>query len=100
MEKSKTRGKIRFKNRNFAPDMFDVILLNDDVTTMEFVVFILKSVFNKSEHEATQLMFAVHLKGSAVCGSYEKSVALAKQNSVLQMASSSGFPLRCIVKGK
>lgn len=71
-----------------------VIFHNDDVTTMEFVVWALKKFFNKSEEEAVSLMYRVHLKGKAKVAVYPKEIAETKVEMVQQAARSNNFPLR------
>ncbi len=80
------------------PPMYKVMLLNDDYTTMEFVVEVLVYVFNKSPEEATRLMLNVHRKGVGVCGIYPFEVAETKVNTVETLARENGFPLKCIME--
>ncbi|RME60482.1 MAG: ATP-dependent Clp protease adapter ClpS [Candidatus Dadabacteria bacterium] len=80
------------------PKKFKVILLNDDYTTMEFVVDILEKVFNKSPSEATKIMLKVHNEGQAVCGIYPKEIAEAKVETVHRLARKEGFPLMCTME--
>ncbi|VTR68180.1 regulatory protein for ClpA substrate specificity (fragment) [Desulfosarcina cetonica] len=75
--------------------MYRVLLHNDDYTTMEFVVEILKYVFNKSTEAATTIMMNVHRKGVGVCGIYPHEIAETKVDTVHNLARESGFPLRC-----
>ena len=77
------------------PPLYKVLLHNDDFTTMEFVVFFLLSVFNKSVEEATQIMLNVHNQGIGLCGLYSFEVAETKVEMVSDEASRNGFPLRC-----
>lgn len=86
---SQTRDQTR------EPPMYRVLLHNDDYTTMEFVVEILMYVFNKSPESAAKIMMNVHQKGVGVCGVYTYEVAETKVNAVHNLASESGFPLRC-----
>jgi ATP-dependent Clp protease adaptor protein ClpS len=81
--------------RTQKPKMYRVILLNDDFTTMEFVVLILEGIFLKSPAEATQIMLQVHKNGKGVAGIFSKQIAEAKIDQVHQRARSEGFPLRC-----
>lgn len=74
--------------------MYNVIMHNDDFTTMEFVVKVLKSVFYKDEASATQLMLNVHRKGSAVVGLYTLDIAKSKCQKAMQMAREEGFPFK------
>ncbi|MCC6220768.1 MAG: ATP-dependent Clp protease adapter ClpS [Deltaproteobacteria bacterium] len=77
------------------PPMYRVILLNDDYTSMDFVLLILKSIFRKSSEEATRLMLTVHNHGSATAGLYTKEVAETKIAMVHQIAREHEFPLKC-----
>jgi ATP-dependent Clp protease adaptor protein ClpS len=80
------------------PPMYKVMLLNDDYTTMEFVVEILVYVFQKSSEEATRIMLSVHRSGVGVCGVYTLEVAETKVETVLALARENGFPLKCIME--
>ena len=76
------------------PRKFKVLLHNDDYTTMEFVVKILREVFHKSEAEAMRIMLAVHQSGKGVCGVYTAEVAETKVTLVHNLARQAGYPLR------
>ena len=80
------------------PPMYKVMLLNDDYTTMEFVVEVLVYVFQKSSEEATQIMLNVHRSGVGVCGIYPFEIAETKVDTVLTLARENGFPLKCIME--
>lgn len=80
------------------PDEYRVILLNDDFTTMEFVVAVLMTVFHKSIVEATKIMLDVHKKGRGVVGVYSYDIASTKIQRVHTMARENGFPLRCTME--
>ncbi len=80
------------------PPLYKVLLHNDDYTTMEFVVYILESVFHKSEADAVQIMLAVHQKGLGVAGVYTYEIAEAKVNKVAQLAKAHDFPLLCTLE--
>ena len=80
------------------PPMYRVLLLNDDYTTMEFVVEVLVYVFQKSPEEATRIMLNVHRSGVGVCGIYPYEVAETKVNTVETLARENGFPLKCIME--
>jgi ATP-dependent Clp protease adaptor protein ClpS len=80
------------------PPMYKVMLLNDDYTTMEFVVEVLVYVFKKSPEEATRIMLNVHRIGVGVCGIYSYEVAETKVNMVDTLARENGFPLKCIME--
>ena len=78
------------------PRMYQVVLLNDDFTPMEFVVLVLQEYFNKDRETATQIMLKIHLDGKAVCGVYSRDVAATKVDQVLDAAQKAGHPLQCI----
>jgi len=86
------------KVKEEKPKLYKVILLNDDYTPMEYVVILLKKVFNKSENEAVNIMLMVHKKGAGVCGIYTKEIAETKVVTVLKMAKSDQHPLKCIME--
>ena len=88
--KTISRGKARTRH----PKMYKVILLNDDYTTMDFVVAILETIFRKTPAEAVQIMLSVHHRGQGVCGVYPKQIAEAKIVQVHERARAEGFPLR------
>ncbi|CUU69764.1 ATP-dependent Clp protease adaptor ClpS [Campylobacter hyointestinalis] len=95
---TKKASLLKLKTKDFKPNLYKVILLNDNVTTMDFVVFILVEIFSKSSNEAINLMLKIHEIGSAVCGIYTKEIAKTKQLQVLNLAKTNGFPLKCILK--
>ena len=80
------------------PSLYRVILLNDDYTTMEFVVHVLETVFHKSPSEATRIMLNVHKKGAGICGLYTREIAETKILAVHEMAVRNKFPLRCTME--
>ncbi|MCK4835611.1 MAG: ATP-dependent Clp protease adaptor ClpS [Candidatus Aminicenantes bacterium] len=75
--------------------MYRVILHNDDYTSMDFVVEILVTVFDKPPAQATFIMLDVHKKGKGVCGVFIRDIAVTKANQVHQLAKENQFPLRC-----
>ena len=77
------------------PKMYRVILYNDNYTSMEFVVEILISIFNKPAAEATKIMLDVHKRGTGVCGVYTYDIAITKVNQVHRQARVNEYPLRC-----
>ena len=81
------------------PRRYKVIIYNDDVTTMEFVVMVLKQVFLKSEEEAQALMLQVHHSDKAVVGIYSYDIAMSKTRKATNMAREQGYPLRLTVEG-
>jgi ATP-dependent Clp protease adaptor protein ClpS len=80
------------------PPLYKVLLLNDDYTTMDFVVEILMQVFQKNLEEATTIMLAVHRTGSGLCGVYPLEIAETKVDTVHALARENGHPLRCIME--
>lgn len=80
------------------PDMYKVVMLNDNYTTMEFVVEILIDIFGKNEAEARKIMLAVHKQGRGVAGIYVYDIAVSKISQVDEAAKKKGFPLKCIVE--
>ena len=76
--------------------MYQVVMLNDDYTPMEFVVHVIQEFFNKDLDSATRIMLKIHLDGKAVCGVYSKDVAASKVDQVLEAAHKAGHPLKCI----
>jgi ATP-dependent Clp protease adaptor protein ClpS len=78
------------------PQMYQVVMLNDDYTPMEFVVLVIQEFFNKDLESATQIMLKIHLDGKGICGVYSKDVAATKVDQVLDAAHKAGHPLKCI----
>jgi ATP-dependent Clp protease adaptor protein ClpS len=89
---------VRRKEALKEPKMFRVVLLNDDYTTMDFVVNILELVFHKSEAEAMAIMLQVHKNGRGIAGVYTEDIANTKASQVHTLAASKQFPLECIVE--
>ncbi len=88
----KTRQEIK------APAFYRVFLLNDDYTTMDFVVRVLEGVFHKPPAEAVQIMLLVHKKGKGLCGVYTRDIAETKAIRVHELARENGFPLKCTIE--
>lgn len=80
------------------PSMFRVLLLNDDYTTMEFVVEVLMFVFQKSAAASTRIMLNIHREGVGLCGVYTYEIAETKVAQVHSLAREKGFPLKCIME--
>ena len=78
------------------PQMYQVVMLNDDYTPMEFVVVVLQEFFGKDLEAATQIMLKIHLDGKGVCGVYSKDIAATKVDQVLEAAHKAGHPLKCV----
>ena len=86
------------KPKTKKPSMYNVLLLNDDYTPMEFVIIVLAKIFNKKQEEATQIMLHVHKKGVGVCGIFTYEVAESKCKSVMDMAKKNEHPLQCTME--
>ena len=80
------------------PPLYRVLLLNDDYTPMDFVVFVLMGVFGKTEAEASAIMLNVHHQGSGVCGVYAFEEAETKVDVVEGLAAKHGHPLKCAME--
>jgi ATP-dependent Clp protease adaptor protein ClpS len=77
------------------PKQYRIVLINDDYTTMEFVIEVLVAIFHKSAAEATRIMLDVHRKGKGSCGVFTYDIAATKVAQVHQMARKREFPLKC-----
>ena len=86
------------KNKTKKPNLFQVLLLNDDYTTMEFVVEVLKRFFGKSNDAAHALMLKIHIEGEAVCGVYSHDVAQTKVSQVIDFSRKNDQPLMCVIR--
>ena len=80
------------------PQMYQVVMLNDDYTPMEFVIVVIQEFFGKDQETATQIMLKIHHEGRAVCGVYTRDVAATKVELVLAAARRAGHPLQCILE--
>jgi ATP-dependent Clp protease adaptor protein ClpS len=80
------------------PPLYKVLLLNDDYTPMDFVVFILQRFFHMNEEKATQIMMNVHIQGVGVCGVYTRDIAETKVHEVNNYARENQHPLLCIME--
>jgi ATP-dependent Clp protease adaptor protein ClpS len=88
----KTKEKLK------EPPMYKVLLLNDDYTTMDFVVQVLVIIFHKSRDEATRIMLHVHNNGVGLCGIFPREIAETKVAEVTQLSEQHEFPLKCIME--
>ena len=82
------------------PSRYKVILHNDDYTTMEFVIYVLKVIFGKSDEESHEIMLTVHNQGHGVCGIYTHEVAETKMERVSLDAKENGHPLLCSIEAE
>lgn len=90
--KERTGGKVK------EPEQYNVIMLNDDFTTMEFVVGVLTDIFHKDSVTAEALMMRVHREGKAVIGKYPYDIAVTRVKKALARAREQGFPFRMTVE--
>jgi ATP-dependent Clp protease adaptor protein ClpS len=96
----KTDGvvKERVKTQKQDPTLYKVVLLNDDYTTMEFVMHVLETLFQKSPAESYRIMMQVHLNGHGIAGVYPWEVAETKVEALTSMARAAEFPLRAAIE--
>lgn len=99
-EQRGTDGAVRerVKPKKQDPTLYKVVLLNDDYTTMEFVVHVLETVFQQSPAEAYRVMMNVHVNGRGIAGVYPWEVAETKVTTVTSIARDAGFPLRAALE--
>ncbi len=88
----------RGEDKLAPPPMYQVVMLNDDYTPMEFVVEVLRRVFGKSAEDAERIMLKVHLEGRGVCGIYTRDIAATKVDKVMRMARANQHPLQCVME--
>ena len=86
------------KDKVTRPSMYQVILLNDDYTPMEFVVTVLQRVFRLAHEQAVQVMLKVHTEGAGVCGVFTAEVAETRVREVLSLARENEHPLKCTME--
>lgn len=87
--------EVKERQKTAKPPLFNVFLLNDDYTTMEFVVHILEKIFHKNPVDATRIMLHVHRRGRGLAGVYTRDVAETKVAAVHDLARENEYPLRC-----
>lgn len=86
------------KQKTKLPSIYKVIIMNDDYTPMEFVVYTIQNVFKKSHDEATRIMLKIHTEGQGVCGMFPLEIAETKMKQVLNLAKEHQHPLQCIIE--
>jgi ATP-dependent Clp protease adaptor protein ClpS len=96
--KGETGTITRTRTKTKRPNLYRVLLLNDDYTPMDFVILVLQDVFNKSREEAVQIMLHVHQKGVGECGTYPYEVAETKVTRVMDTARKNQHPLQCVME--
>lgn len=80
------------------PPFYQVVMLNDDFTPMDFVIEMLRVHFGKCQEEATVIMLSIHHKGRGVCGVYSRDIAQTKIELVMGAAQRAQHPLQCIME--
>ncbi len=80
------------------PSMYSVVLINDDYTPMEFVIYVLQTVFRKEYNEAKRIMLLVHNEGKGICGVFPLDIAETKANQVIEFARINQHPLECKIQ--
>lgn len=90
----KEKNKIKIKK----PNLYKVVMHNDDFTTMEFVVDVLVNIFNKKIEEANKIMIDVHKKGNGIAGIYPYDIAVSKASTAMTIAKEQGFPFKLSVE--
>ena len=88
----------RTRHETKKPDLYKVLLLNDDYTTMDFVIEILESIFHRSPAEAYRIMMQVHTQGSGIAGVYTHEVAETKVTDAVELARDAGYPLQAVME--
>jgi len=96
--KTITRPKGKAVEKIKEPEEYRVILLNDDYTTMDFVVMVLVEIFCKNPEDANRIMLDVHKKGKGIVGQYPWDIAVTRAEQVHALARENEFPLKCIVE--
>ena len=94
MANTQSQGQQNSQHLMQQPPMYHVIMHNDDVTTMDFVVMLLMQIFRKSETDAETIMLKIHNEGSAIVGTYYKDIALSKARVATELARDNNFPLQ------
>jgi ATP-dependent Clp protease adaptor protein ClpS len=92
--------KTKTKKKTQKPPLYKVLLHNDDYTTMEFVVEVLKTVFHHPEQQALQIMLHVHHNGVGLAGTYPREIAETKAEKAMSLARSAEFPLLITVEAE
>ena len=89
---------VKSRPKTKKPSMYKVLMLNDDYTPMEFVIYVLENFFSMGHDEATQVMLHVHQKGVGICGVYTYEIAETKVNQTMDLAQKNEHPLQCTIE--
>ena len=92
---NKTKTVVKTEKEVSTPSLFKVLMHNDDYTTMEFVIEVLREVFHKPATDAEKIMLTIHFQGVGHCGTFPYAIAETKADQVRMRARKAGFPLRC-----
>jgi ATP-dependent Clp protease adaptor protein ClpS len=95
---NKTKTVAKTKEQVTTPSLFKVLMHNDDYTTMEFVIEVLREIFHKPATEAEKIMLTIHFQGVGHCGTFPYAIAETKSDQVRLRARKAGFPLRCTLE--
>jgi len=91
---------VKIRERLKKPNLYRVLLLNDDYTTTDFVIYVLEKFFDKNRDEATHIMLNVHHSGVGECGIFTYEIAETKMGQVLACAKQHEYPLQCVMEKK
>jgi ATP-dependent Clp protease adaptor protein ClpS len=97
-ERNQEKGDVLVRPKVDKPPRYKVLLFNDDFTTMEFVVWVLQSVFKLTSAESTRVMLIIHRSGVGVAGVYTQEIAETRVQQVLAAAREHGHPLQCTME--
>ena len=86
------------RTKTKKPSLYRVLMLNDDYTPMEFVIYVLQTIFKKDYEEAKKVMLLVHNEGKGICGIYSLDIAETKANQVIEFSRINQHPLECKVQ--
>ena len=97
---NQTDGSVltKVKPKTKKPSLYKVLMLNDDYTPMEFVIYVLQSVFKKNYEDAKKIMLLIHNDGKGICGVFPLDIAETKANQVVEFARINQHPLECKVQ--
>ncbi len=93
-----TENASNTQTREIKVSQYNVILLNDDYTTFDFVIMVLMKVFRKSEMEAARITLSVHQQGRGLAGTYSREIAQMKVKQVQTLADEAGYPLQAVIE--